>query len=77
MSSLDGDHHIRCASPTCGFVVGETYFTEKTRFTPGICPRCGGVVQVVNPYTTQLSATHILQIDPRERAYGRVVGREV
>jgi len=72
MSTLDSDHHIRCTRPTCGFVVGDSYFAEKPRFSPGICPACGGVVEVVLPYTTTRSLTHALQNDPRERGYRRV-----
>lgn len=74
MASLDSDHHIRCTSGTCGFVVGDTYFTEKRRFVPGICPRCGGVVEVVDPFTTTKSLTHALQVDPRDKSFGRVIG---
>lgn len=73
MASLDSDNHIRCTRGGCGFVVGDTYFTEKTRFTPGICPNCGGVVEVVVPFTTTRSLTHRLQVDPRERSFRRVV----
>lgn len=73
MATLDSDHHIRCTAPTCGFVVGDSYFVEKTRFVPGICPSCNGVVEVVDPFTTRRSATHYLQVDPRERSYRRVI----
>lgn len=73
MASLDSDHHIRCTNPQCGFVVGDTYFTEKTRFVPGICPNCGGVVQVVDPFTTTKSFTHALQVDPRDKSFRRVI----
>jgi len=73
MSSLDSDHHIRCASLTCGFVVGDTYMVEKQRFPPGICPRCGANIRVVDPYTMVTSATHVLQVNPRHRSYRRVV----
>jgi len=73
MATLDSDHHIRCTRPTCGFVVGDTYFIEKTRFAPGICPNCGGVLHVVDPYTERRSATHVLQVDPRARSFRRVI----
>lgn len=74
MASLDSDHHIRCTNPMCGFVVGDTYFSEKPKFAPGICPVCGGVVEIVEPYTSTKSLTHTLQINPRERGYRRVEG---
>jgi len=77
MATLDSDHHIRCSAPTCGFVVGDSYFSEKHRFVPGICPRCGGVVEVVEPYTTTKSRTHTLQVDPRDRSFRRVIPIEV
>lgn len=73
MATLDSDHHIRCLRETCAFVVGDTYFVEKTRFSPGICPACGGVLAVVDPYTMDVSTTHRLQVDPRARSYRRVV----
>lgn len=75
MATLESDHHIRCQDGTCGFVVGDTYFAEKTRFPPGICPRCGSNTRVVNPYTLVTSSTHYLQVDPRERSYRRVIER--
>lgn len=77
MSSLDSDHHIRCTRETCGFVVGDTYFVEKPRFAPGICPVCNGVTHVVDPYTDDTSLTHELQINPRDRSYRRVIPIEV
>lgn len=73
MASLDSDHHIRCSRSTCGFVVGDTYMVEKPRFNPGICPVCGGVLKVVEPYTETTSLTHVIQVNPRHRSYRRVV----
>lgn len=31
----------------CGFRVHDRYFETKTRFAPGVCPRCNGPVTVV------------------------------
>lgn len=44
-------HWLRCANPLCGFLAAGDYFEEKTRFTPGVCPRCSGRVVVVAPFT--------------------------
>ncbi len=38
----------------CGFRVHQRYFIEKTRFSPGICPRCGNPVKVVTPGTNDI-----------------------
>jgi len=75
--ALDSDHHIRCTRDTCGFVVHDRYFAEKQRFTPGICPNCGGVLMVTDPFSMTKSLTHKLQTDPRVVSFRRVVLIEV
>lgn len=44
--------HIICGSTIrCGFRVTDDYFRLKTRFAPGICPRCNAPIHIVEPYT--------------------------
>lgn len=75
--ALNSNHHIRCVSTTCAFVVHDRYFADKQRFTPGICPNCGSPVEVVDPFTTRVSRTHHLGINPNEAgSYRRVVPNE-
>ena len=66
-------NQLRCSNLNCGFVVHDRYFSDKTRFAPGICPSCGGVINVVDAFTTRISVTHRLQVDPREAEYRGVV----
>jgi len=71
---LNSNHHIRCLRQNCGFVVHDRYFADKPRFTPGICPACGGNLHVVDPFTETKSTTHRLGVDPSvSREYGHVV----
>lgn len=56
---MDSEVHVRCgADRPCGFLVNDNYFEEKKQFVPGVCPRCGGPIVLVAPYTAQLVATH-------------------
>jgi len=71
--ALDSDHHIRCTRETCAFVVHDRYFADKVKFTPGICPNCGGVLKVTDPFVMEESLTHVLQTNPRKRSFRRVV----
>lgn len=71
--ALSMQNHLRCARADCGFVVHDRYFNDKARFSPGICPACGGVVNVVDAFTTRISTTHRLEVDPRQEEYRSVV----
>jgi len=50
----DSQHHLVCQRGvrlgTCGFRVHDQYYRDKSRFTPGICPNCGGVVVACSPW---------------------------
>ena len=50
MKLADAQYHIVCARD-CGFKVPGNYFELKQRFDPGLCPRCGGRMDVVSPKT--------------------------
>lgn len=38
-------------NPRCAFRADERYFIDKPRFHPGVCPNCGGPVDIVEAYT--------------------------
>lgn len=42
--------------PKCSFRAEDRYFIEKTRFAPGICPNCGGPINIVRAFTDDVIA---------------------
>lgn len=49
-------YHIICGSvPRCGFRVDEDYYRIKRRFTPGICARCNGPIEIVDAFTEDVA----------------------
>ena len=67
----EDEPHLACSRPTCGFRVPPRYFELKPRFSPGLCPTCGGMVRAVDPFTETASTTHRLDLRT-----GRVILRE-
>lgn len=67
----NNDHHIIC-SAHCGFVVGEDYFEQKTRFLVGYCPRCGAPVDIVHPYTRDVDPLVEMVLDPTKGQPGKL-----
>lgn len=65
------EQQIRCAN-RCGFRVHTRYFVEKTRFAPGMCPRCESPTIIVEAWTdtpvggasVDLKSGQIIQADP-------------
>lgn len=59
------EYEIVCAqmrSGICGFRVHDRYFVEKTRFAPGICPRDGAPVTVVQKGTNTNIAEMVVDL---------------
>jgi len=52
---VGAQQHVRCMS--CAFVVNDAYFAKKTRFTAGLCPNCGSLVEIYEPYSTEIDKT--------------------
>ena len=70
--SLNSNFHLRCRK--CAFVVHDQYFLDKIRFTPGVCPNCGGLVDVCVAYQDTPASGYHLGVDPGDsRTYRRVV----
>lgn len=63
---------VICAR-NCGFRVDSGYFRRKPKFTPGICPRCAGPIQVVNDYTDTKTKGYAMDVDPRSATYGSII----
>ena len=59
----ESKHHLICTNPQCGFRVHENYFEEKTRFVPGICPRCAGAIMVVAAFTSIKAEKAVLDLE--------------
>ena len=60
------------ARQPCGFRALAEYFILKQRFMAGVCPRCGGPVQVVVAYT-ETPAPWRIETDPGSREYRSLV----
>jgi len=59
------DHEIVCTQiflANCGFRAPDRYFADKPRFAPGVCPRCGNPVTVVEKGTNNEVATKIVSL---------------
>tara|TARA_Y100000310_G_scaffold293381_1_gene322929 strand:+ start:666 stop:869 length:204 start_codon:yes stop_codon:yes gene_type:complete len=39
--------------PNCGFRVHDRYYEQKVRFTPGVCARCNGPLNIVADHTDE------------------------
>jgi len=57
---------------TCGFRVHERYFLEKEQFSPGVCPRCGGPLRIVNDYTDEKVPGAVMNLDQDSRDRGKI-----
>ena len=57
--------------PSCGFRAHDGYFYEKKRFMAGVCPRCGGPVQVVEAFT-DIPVKAIINTDVASPSYGKI-----
>lgn len=49
----------------CGFRVDSGYFGRKRRFSPGVCPRCGAPIRVVDDYTDKVVKGAYMVTNPR------------
>lgn len=58
---------------TCAFRVHEDYFKQKTRFSAGSCPVCGGPLRVVQAGTDNHAANMVLQGDPDRSRFREIV----
>ena len=67
--------HIICGSRVpCGFRVHDQYFRLKSRFAPGICPRCNGPISIVEAYTeVVIPGAYMSLLKPGEGG-GQVLG---
>lgn len=67
-------YHIICgARISCGFRVGPDYFRDKTRFAPGICPRCNGPINIVDAYTEDIAAGVTMSLRKPEEGGGQIL----
>lgn len=69
-------HQLACSRFGCGFRADTGYFVRKLRFTPGVCPRCGGAIVVVAAYSDSVVAYLGVQTDPDKSQYREVVEKE-
>ena len=67
---MAGEHIICDRTETCGFRVHGTYFAEKKHFSAGVCPRCGGPVRIVKPYTDDRIVGATIGTDRNNTSYG-------
>jgi len=64
-------------TPKCGFRAYEEYFVDKKRFSPGICPNCGGPISVVEKGTDNIQSNlHVAMLDDPKHRPGSII-REV
>lgn len=70
--SLNTMYHLVCSNNLCSFRVHDRYFQDKSRFEPGICPNCGGVVQVHVAYGP-VDPDMTIGIDPSQPGYRSVI----
>lgn len=59
--------------PNCGFRVHEEYFKLKPRFAPGVCPRCGGPVVIVEARTDKPVEGYHINLSVVDGPVGAVV----
>lgn len=57
----------------CGFRVDDMYFVRKTRFTPGLCPRCNGPIEIVNENTDDIIPGAKVDVNPQSGRFRQVV----
>lgn len=70
---MAGEQIICDRVATCGFRVHGTYFAEKKQFQAGVCPRCGGPVRVVKPFTDDRVPGATIETDrSKGAAYGTI-----
>lgn len=58
----------------CGFYTHSDYFSQKKRFTAGVCPKCSGPVDIVDSDTRAPIAGASFVTDRSQGSYGEVVG---
>ena len=65
---------IICARvPNCGFRADDRYFHDKSRFYPGVCPRCNGPVAIVGDNTDTVISGAKVDTNPGSPTYREVV----
>ena len=70
--ALDSLHHLVCRNRDCAFRVHDRYFELKKRFAAGICPNCGGPVDVCEPFSNDVAPDWQIATDPDQSGYGSV-----
>ncbi len=75
---MPGEQLICDRTESCGFRVHGTYFAEKKQFQAGVCPRCGGPVRIVKPYTDERVNGATIETDRSKGAsYGNITLKPV
>ncbi len=72
MAGEKGVQIICDRTDSCGFRVHERYFSEKKQFMPGVCPRCGGPLRIVDAYTDNKIEGATMEMDVDSRSRGKI-----
>jgi len=70
--SLNSTYHLVCGNQQCSFRVHDRYFEDKRQFAPGVCPNCGGVIEVHVAYGARDPLMKI-ETNPASNLVGKVV----
>jgi len=64
-------------NPRCAFRADERYFIDKPRFAPGICPNCGGPIDIVHAFTDDIIRDAVIsQLNTKVSRAGEITTRD-